>query len=489
MKMDKNISMLPGNIGEVFDDDQKEVLVNLEQAIKDTIENRFDENTEAYIDEALKRRNIDSEIFGLNDQERALLGIKKAVAKTRQIWDSNGFVPGVRERISIQDLAQRDIRRKRDWANNNNMVDGVFSTDQPLIIPRVIEEMIREPIEPTVALTPLLQRINVSNAGTTISFPAVGDAMVAADIAEGAEYPESSLEFAGQVTAKIGKSGIAAKLSEEMIRYSMYDVMGMHIRAAGRALVRHKERKVASLIFNNGVTVFDNSASGYHTSGRGSDGNGNKTMTLDDILIMYADMVNEGFIPNTMIVHPFSWFGFVRDPVMRHLFLNLGQGNYYQNFEGNVGSAPSFSANNMINSTTLGTSSAGASSDNVAQVATTYVTPGILPVPMRVIVTPYQEANITSRNATITLADSSRLGMLLVDEEVTTDEFEDVLRDLYKIKFRERYGLALHDNGQAIRHAKGVNWWNRSYNLDDMLTWEAGTGVLPTLSGSSVDIV
>src|SRR3990167_5357904 len=118
-----------------------------------------------------------------------------------------------------------------------------------------------------MVLTPLLEKVTFSNAGTTITFPAVGDSMVAADIPEGGEYPEGSLEFAGEVTAKIGKSGIAVKLSEEMIRYSMFDIMSMHLRAAGRALIRHKEQKVAKLIFEEaGVTYFDNDASTTKTS-------------------------------------------------------------------------------------------------------------------------------------------------------------------------------------------------------------------------------
>ena len=489
MSKDNKSTLLPENIGDAFDDKQQDVLVNIDKAVQDTITRRFDENTEEYIDDALKRRGIDNEVFGLSDQERAYMKIKNAVRKTRNIWENNGFVRGVKDRIELKALHLRDSARRQDWTSNGEMVDGVFSTDQPLIIPRVMEEMVREPIEPAVALTPLLQRVNVSNAGTTITFPAVGDAMVAADIAEGAEYPENSLEFAGQVTAKIGKSGIAVKLSEEMIRYSMYDVMSMHIRAAGRALIRHKEKKAANLIFNNGVTVFDNSVSGLATGGRLSDGTASDGMTLDDILIMYADMVNEGFIPNVMILHPFAWFAFAREPVMRSLFMNGNGGSYYQTFQGSVGNAQQWNAGGLNNSTFLGTSGAGANSDNVGQVASTFTVPGILPVPLQVIVTPYQEVDLTARTSTVTLADSSRLGMLLVDEEVQTDEFNDVLRDLVKVKFRERYGLALHDNGQAIRHAKNVNWWNRSYALDDTLTWEAGTGALPQLDTGSVDIV
>jgi len=144
----ETMSLLPTNISEVFEDSQTEVLVSLDQAIRDTLDKRFDEGTEAYIDEALKRRGIDSNVLGLSDQERAYIKIKKAVQKTQAIWKNNGFVPGVRDRITIQDLAKHDAKRRQDWESHGRMVDGVFSTDQPLIIPRVVEEMIREPVEP-----------------------------------------------------------------------------------------------------------------------------------------------------------------------------------------------------------------------------------------------------------------------------------------------------------------------------------------------------
>lgn len=489
-KTNPSESLIASSMKKVFDDKNDEVLVNLDKAIKDTIDQRFDENTEEYIDNALKRRGIDTEVFGLTPAERSYLKIQKAVQKARQIWDNEGYIPGVKDKITLQDLAKRDEKRRADWTANGKMVDAVFPTDQPMIIPRVIEQMVRESVEPIIALTPLMQTINVSGAGTVISFPAIGDAMVAHDVGPNGEYHESSLEFGGQVTANIGKSGIAVKVSDDLVRYSMFDLIGMHIRAAGKALVRHKEKKVASLIFNNGVTVFDNTAGGLDTSGRGSDGNGNATMTIDDFLIMYADMANDGFIPDTAIIHPFAWFAWARDPVMRALFM---QGNnagfYYQSFQGSIASASAWKANNMINSTTFGTSGTSTGGDNGAQNATTFTMPGILPTPLKVIVTPFQEVSYTARTSTITLADSSRLGMLLVDSGVETDEFKDVMHDLMKIRFRERYGLALHDNGQAIRHAKNVNWWNKSYAVDDLVTWQAGTGLLPSLDTGSVTII
>ena len=163
--------------------------------------------------------------------------------------------------IEIKDASQFEYL----WKNNGNLEDGqrvklndaLSVPNAPMLMPKVISNIVKEAAEPLLVGTSLLQRINYSY-GQTITFPAVG-AMVAADIAEGQEYPERSLQMGGAtVTASIGKSGVAVKVTDEMIRYSQFDVIGMHLRAAGRALARHKEVKIFNFIRSVGVTCFDN---------------------------------------------------------------------------------------------------------------------------------------------------------------------------------------------------------------------------------------
>ena len=181
----------------------------------------------------------------------------------------------------MRDAANGDLKRAE-------YIDTQFSTDQPLLIPRVVSEFVREAIEPNIVLTGLLQNISFQN-GTHVTFPAMS-AMRASDIPEGGEYPEQRLEFGGEVVAKIGKSGIAIKMTEEMIRYSQFDVMRMHLRAAGRALIRHKEQKAADVITTQGTTYFDNeAASARRTTGRASDGSYNGTFHIQDLFSMFAD--------------------------------------------------------------------------------------------------------------------------------------------------------------------------------------------------------
>jgi hypothetical protein len=73
----------------------------------------------------------------------------------------------------------------------------------------------------------------------------------------------------------------------------------------------------------------------------------------------------------------------------------------------------------------------------------------------------------------------NELGILVVDEEVTTDEWMDSARDIHHVKLRERYGLALLNNGQAVRQIKGV-YIGKNYPIEELGTWELGTGTPPT---------
>ena len=55
------------------------------------------------------------------------------------------------------------------------------------------------------------------------------------------------------------------------------------------------------------------------------------------------------------------------------------------------------------------------------------------------------------------MLDTTELGAIFVSEEPTVDEWDDPARDIKKIKIRERYGLAIFNEGQAISLAKNVS--------------------------------
>jgi hypothetical protein len=377
------------------------------------------------------------------------------------------------------DLEIKDAKQfEHLWKNNGKLKDGsrvkledaLSVPNAPLLMPKVISNIVKEAQEPLLVGTSLLQRINYSY-GQTITFPAVG-ALQAADIAEGQEYPEQSLVMGGStVTANIGKSGVAVKVTEEMVRYSQFDVIGMHLRAAGRALARHKEVKIFNLIRALGVTVFDNvnptkSLKGV-TTGRDLSGAGNGSVTMDDMFDAYAQVITQGFFPNTLLMHPLTWTMFVKDATLRAFVLQNGGGTYFATWTGNpAGRAP------WDNSSQGGLGVSGgqnivpggaASGDEPSglyeypqTIDSAPVLPSYFNIPFRVIVSPFVPYDPRRKLTDIYMFDSSELGVLIVDEEVTTEEFDEPRVDIKRIKLRGRYGLGILNEGKAIATLRNV---------------------------------
>lgn len=410
---------------DVFEGEQKKVLINMAEQIKKQAADSAQTDDLGFEDSPVVKK------------DRANL------SKIRKIWDNNGYLDNRSEQISLDQLLDKDIQVRKMMRDN-------FSTDLPLLIPRTISTMVREAIEPNLVLTPLLTRINYS-AGTRLSFPTFGGlANAAADLAEGEEYPEGTMEMGGQTECIIGKSGIAVKVTEEQRRYSQFDIISMNVRAAGRALARLKERKVADLITNNATVLINNDdAAARRTTGRDYAGAYNGTLTLDDIFNVWSVMVNTGFVPNTLIMHPFAWKIFAEDGMQKLFgFQNGMQNMLWQLPQGNPGNAPNW-RQTMLNQNSYVT--------DPQNLATTFTrVPSLFPTQFNIIVSPYMTFKASENKTDIVFCDINELGILVVDEEVTSDEWTDPARDIMKMKFRERYGLAIKNDGRAVGVLKNV---------------------------------
>ena len=421
------------------------------------------------IQESLPQNGNDNSDIDFSKDKEVVRKDRKNLRVFDSIWKQAGRISGSDARVSIDTLFEKDREVTKQMSDN-------FSSDHPLLIPRIVSNMAREAIEPNQVLTSLLTRLNFTN-GTRIVFPAWGG-FHAADIAEGAEYPERTMELAGQVEATIGKSGVAVKVSEEMVRYSQYDVLGLHIRAAVKALLRHKESKVAALITADyGNVIFDNQSSSYKsTTGRNAAGTYNGTLTLDDLFYAYAAMVDRGFTPNTIIMHPLAWQIFAQEGISKAFgFTNGINPLLWQLPQGSPGNAPEWKMGGLNSNSYVSSPS---------QLATTFTNvPSIFPTNFRIVVSPYMPFTASTSLTDIVFCDAAELGMLIVDEEVTTDEWEDKARDLKKIKFRERYGLAVANDGKGIGLMKSIKV-GKSYDFANQIALSFGTGDLGSpLSG------
>lgn len=380
--------------------------------------------------------------------------------------------PYTSEELEIKDSIQ-EVRTlfATNGVNNDgvklSITDTLATPNMPLAFKRVIEEYVIEGIEPNLIGTQLLQTITVDPYKTEVRFRTYGS-MDVGDIsmAEGQEYPEFSRpNGGGQVSANIGKYGLAMRITDEMIHNSQWDIIGSHLRALGQAMARAKEQNIFNMINSVGVTVFDNEDPDNsllgRTTGRDLTGAGNGSFTADDMYDMYASMLERGFTPNVILCHPLAWATFTKDPVMREYALsggglngwfngmpgqNIGQGKFlpeaWKNFS-------RVSGDNAFNPTP---------EERVGTQQSTFSFPSYFPgAGIRIIASPFVPFDAENKTTSIIMVDTRELGAIFVSEQPTMEEWDDPARDIKKIKVRERYGLVIFNEGQAISIAKNVS--------------------------------
>ena len=54
------------------------------------------------------------------------------------------------------------------------------------------------------------------------------------------------------------------------------------------------------------------------------------------------------------------------------------------------------------------------------------------------------------------LVDKNNVGVLLVKEDISTEQFDDPTRDIQSLKLKERYGVGILNGGLGIAVAKNI---------------------------------
>jgi hypothetical protein len=453
----------------ITDEAEKKVLLKLVDKLDEPLQRLIDKRVGDQLAQAKGVRV-------LSDQERKYRNIKHA-------FHNSGYLPDG-SKVTYEQVANADIKRAADFEAKKaskgkdaaeaeyRFSDGTFMWNNPMLIPKLIADVVREPQEIVPMLTGMLTKIRFEGPYQSVMFPAASStAFGHLDLAEGDPYPEAEMEFGGTVSATMGKCGVMVKFTDETIRFSRWDVMGMHLRAAGMALARWKEQKASDHIFSQGVTFLDNSdVTARHSTGRNAQWYFNGTLSLHDLLAAYGDALNDGFIPDALIMHPMAWTIFAQDPTMRAWAYAAG-GVPWVRPQGEVGTVKSW----LVNNGTIGSTEP----TDPTQLQTTWApVPGIFPWPLKIIVSPFVPFDSTNSTTDILLCDSRELGILAVNEEIVTEDWRDPLRDINNVKMRERYAIQVLNNGHSIRVLKNIVI-ARSYDLDDRLAL-AITGSVPT---------
>jgi hypothetical protein len=321
-----------------------------------------------------------------------------------------------------------------DTDNRVTIKEAFGSSDAAALFPKVISRTLREAAEPQLLVTPLLSTVRLGK-GRSLEFPAV-NAIQAAEIPEGQEYPEQALAFAKQIEGKVSKKGVKLAFTEEVIADSLWDIVGLHVRAAGRAMARLKEQIALSRFKDAATIVFDNDSGSYDdTTGRGIDGAYNDTVTWDDVVDMAAVLMAENHIPTDFILHPLMWSVFLKDSIFH-------MGGAASAVNTSWGYRPQ-SKDGVLNATA--------------------------PMGLNVLVSPF--VSFTAKNGStpaksdLFLIDRNEVGTLLVKDDMSTDQFDDPSRDIRSMKMKERYDIVMLGDGEGITVAKNVSL-ARSYEVE-----------------------
>lgn len=360
--------------------------------------------------------------------------------------------------------------------------DLVTSEDIKPFVPRVVRRIIVEAVEPNLLILPnLFTRVDIPE-GQMVEIGSIGT-IQAGKVAQGDIFPQTTLStdtVGATAGITVAKYGCAINITEEAIKDNQFDVITLWLRAAGVALARLKESKAIKLLVSMGVTVFDNATPGNaeigSLTGRNIAGDGNGSMTLNDLFDMWAYLSLRGFNPDTLIMSPLAWKVFAVDPELREIVLRgatlatrrmpLGSGSEGWNgifTPDGIGPKYKYTGDDDgISAYTQTLTPVGASWN---------LPPQYLPSPLKVLVThytPYSErAGGLSPITDIIMADSQRCGILVQRENPTTQEDNIFERQVRQVHIYERYGMGVFDQGKGIAIAKNVVV-DRNYIFDNV---------------------
>ena len=391
-------------------------------------------------------------------------GENAAARYIADLFVNRGQLPDSDEKISWKTFAETISPANRD---------AIGSSEITPLLQKSLQILIREPVEPSMIVTGLFNRVQAQGLSTQVLAGAMG-AVYATDIAEHGTYPEVNFQIGGAVsTAWIGKCGIAASFTDEALRYSTWDIMATNLRLMGSALVRHKEQKAVSFLKGLGTSLFDNETPATSLfgvcTGRDVAMAPNGSLTMDNLVRGMAHMSEEGFQADTLLMHPLFYYAFLQDPVLRAMMLSHGGGSYFNTWNGNPGPQAPWSngamgATGPSNGQVIvpggtgvvhgGTTTGVAGRSNTASSAPAL--PGYLPFNFRILVSPLCPFDPERNTGDMFLLSSGNVGFHLVDEEPTTVEWRDESVEVVKVKIRERYGFAVAHEGQGVGVLKNV---------------------------------
>lgn len=362
---------------------------------------------------------------------------------------------GKKPRVAIDsiELAENMARNMfGDYSKGRTTLqEALTTTDSVKLIPKVIEGKLREAAEPEYLGARFFQKVRVEGGSSAVYvIPVVGE-IRAFEVGEGGKYNQDSVEFNtienSTLEIRVKKIGVKVEITEEAIADSSWDILGINVRKAGRAMARYKEELIFNAFSTHGHIVFDNSVRHIEpeagTTGLGADGQYNNTLSVEDFLDLTMAAMGNGFNPTDVIMHPLVWVVFARNAM-------IGNGLSYgalggQNVHPNGGIQGTPAAFGMANS---GAGQKLIMSPDQLQ--------NRLPVPLQINFSPYVKFDKVNKLFDMYVVDRNEVGVIAQREELSTENWTDPERDIRNLKVKERYGIGILNNGRAITVARDI---------------------------------
>lgn len=352
--------------------------------------------------------------------------------------------------------------------NPYTISDALDTPDSHLAVQRVVTEIIQESVEPTLIGHLLVDNMFTTERGTSqVTIRTLGSlGGIDFEIAEEGEYPEVGLNRGQQNTlqAQYGKYGAKIKISEEMIQSSQWNLIDQWIRKTVQALARYKEAKIFNMIRDWGTVVFDNQTPANATIGRtlGRDihGQGNGSMTTGDLVDMYSHLLMQGYRPNVILVHPLHWAMFAKDPIIREAGLARGDISQWVNSQ-----VTPLNPYKYITGWTSTSKAAHGDSQRLTKEEQNLLNREAPTLPayagplngLTLLVSEYVPYDETTNTADIIMLDTRNTGVLITNEPLVIDNWDEKANDLKVFKLREKYALAMYEQGRAVAVAKNIS--------------------------------
>lgn len=348
--------------------------------------------------------------------------------------------------------------------------DALSTPDSHLAVQRVVTEIIQESREPTLIGHLLIDQMFTTDRGTSqITIRTLGSlAGVDFSVSEEGEYPEIGLNRSQQNTlnAVYGKYGAKVKISEEMLQSSQWNLIDQWIRKTVAGLARYKEAKIFDMLASYGTVIFDNANPTSadvkigRTMGRDIYGKGNGSMTTGDLIDMYSHLMSEGYVPNVILVHPLHWAMFAKDPIIREA--GLARGDISQWVTSQVSPLNPYqylsSWNDPFKAATGDTQRVTQEEANILNRSAPTIPSYAGPLTgLTLLVSEFVPYDEVTNTASILMMDTRNTGVLVTNEPLNADEWDEKANDMKVFKLREKYALAMYEQGRAVAIAKNIS--------------------------------